>query len=360
MSEFEHKLDRIRTWLGERELDALYLQRVSSFAWATCGAVSHVNLASTDGIASLLITHDKYYLFTNNIEAPRLGKEEGLFSQGWDFQVAPWYADRSVLPDLLRGMKVGADGSHPGMQDLSTELARLRSNLTPEEGQRFRSLGLLCAQAMHATIRSIHPGMTEHEIAAYLAGEVEARGVQVTVNLIATDQRIFSYRHPPPTNKKLERYAMLVLCGRQSGLVCSLTRLVHFGVLPEEIQQKSEAVARIDAAMITATQPGRRLGEIFQIGVDEYARLGFPDEWRLHHQGGPAAYEPREYFAHPGSSDLVTIGQAYAWNPSITGSKSEDTILVGETGNEILTEMAGWPKFHIAGVDRPAILVIKD
>jgi Xaa-Pro aminopeptidase len=358
LSETELKLSKIRKWLTECKLDALYLQRVSSFAWATCGAISYVNIASTFGDASLLITQDKQYLFTNNIEAPRLELEEKLVGQGWSFRVTPWHVSQNAVTELIRGLKVGSDSSFPGTEDFSAELARLRANLTPEEGQRFRDLGQRCAQAMDAVAMTVHPEQTEHEIAGRLTSEAEARGVQVIVNLIATDERIFSFRHPPPTFKKLEKYAMLVLCGRWSGLVCSLTRFMHFGRLPDDIRNKSEAVARIDAAMISATCPGRMLGNVFQTGVDEYIRAGYPDEWRLHHQGGPAGYEPREYFAFPESPDLVTAGQVYAWNPSITGSKSEDTILVGEKGNEILTEIPGWPKMVVDGMERPAILVV--
>jgi antitoxin VapB len=205
----------------------------------------------------------------------------------------------------------------------------------------------------------VRPGQTEFEIAGLLAGETERRGVQAIGILIATDERIFNYRHPLPTAKKLERYAMLVLCGRKQGLVCSITRLVHFGRLPEEIMQKAQAVAQIDAAMLAATRPGRSLGEIFQIAMNGYARAGYPDEWRLHHQGGPAGYEPREYVARPGATEKVSVGQVYAWNPSIRGAKSEDTILVGESGNEILTAIPGWPIVKVDGqMKRPAILVI--
>jgi len=82
----------------------------------------------------------------------------------------------------------------------------------------------------------------------------------------------------------------------------------------------------------------------------------------LHHQGGPAGYEPREYVATPGSIDTISVGQVYAWNPSITGTKSEDTILVGEMGNEVLTSMDGWPMLSVT-VDgqeyaRPAVLEV--
>jgi antitoxin VapB len=94
-----------------------------------------------------------------------------------------------------------------------------------------------------------------------------------------------------------------------------------------------------------------------------YAATGFTNEWQLHHQGGPAAYEPREFLATPGSSDVVAVGQAYAWNPSITGTKSEDTILVGEAGNEVLTTISGWPTLPVTLADgqvvmRPAILEV--
>jgi antitoxin VapB len=151
---------------------------------------------------------------------------------------------------------------------------------------------------------------------------------------------------------------MLILCGRQHGLVCSLTRLVHFGPLSDELKRKAEACARVDATFIMSTRPGQTLGEIFSKAADTYAATGFPGEWQKHHQGGTSGYEPREYLAVPGSRDRVNIGQVYAWNPSITGYKSEDTILVGKTQNEVLTEIPDWPVTIIDGIARPSILVV--
>jgi antitoxin VapB len=94
-----------------------------------------------------------------------------------------------------------------------------------------------------------------------------------------------------------------------------------------------------------------------------YASTGFPDEWKLHHQGGSAGYMPREFTAAPASTQPILAGQVFAWNPSITGVKSEDTILVGGQTNEILTEMNDWPMLEIQAGDqlvkRPAILEVK-
>ena len=360
-SEFEHKQARLQALRSERGLDAILLQRVSSFAWATCGAASYVNLAVTQGPSSLLVTPAERILITNNIEAPRLEQEE-VASQGWRFEVAPWHRAQEVVTRLVQGLRLGADGRYPGAVDLSAELARLRAGLTPEEGERFRSLGALCAQAMAAAARATRPGQTEQQIAARLACEAMARGVQPIVNLIAADERILRFRHPLPTDRALERCVMLVLGGRRQGLVCSLTRLVHFGRLPDELRQRALAVAQVDATLIAATRPGRTLGDVLERGIAAYTESGFADEWQLHHQGGAAGYEPREYLATPGSADVVAGGQAYAWNPSITGAKSEDTILVGQNGNEVVTAMAEWPTTRVSveggWLLRPAILEV--
>jgi len=363
MDEFEIKQKRIDALLERHKLDGLLLRRVSSFAWATCGASSYINTASSYGEASILFLPPKKYILTNNIEATRLEKEERLNDKGWEFYIAQWHEKVDLVRKLTQGKRISSDTSLNGYVDLSLELSRLRANLTTEEGQRFRALGRLCAEAMKAAVHSLHPGQTEHEIAGTLSKEVESRGGQVVVNLIATDERIFSFRHPLPTDKKLQRYAMLILCGRLKGLVCSITRLIHFGPLPEEIYEKAVAVAKIDANFIDQTRPWRSVGDIFQKARDVYAEVVFPDEWQKHHQGGPVGYEPREFIVTPDMDDRVEIGQAYAWNPSITGTKSEDTFLVGENENEILTEIDGWPTYSVEVnghiYQRPAIMEIR-
>ena len=57
----------------------------------------------------------------------------------------------------------------------------------------------------------------------------------------------------------------------------------------------------------------------------------------MHHQGGATGYGPREALATPESTFRVAEGQFYAWNPSIAGVKSEDTMVVGSQGNQVIT-----------------------
>ena len=361
--EFEVKLQRIEALLDKEGLEALLLRRNSSFAWLTGGVDAHINTADTQGVASLLVGKEIKALITNNIEAFRLEREIGLREQGWEFWVTPRHSPDGHIPDgNSRGFKLGTDLAFPGGGDLSGNLAEMRAELTPEEAERFRGLGSDCAEAMRVTISGIQPGMNEFEISACLSEAVESRGIQAIVNLVATDERIFQFRHPLPTSKKLDRYAMLMLCGRRSGLVCSLTRLVYFGRLPTELRRKIEAVAWVDATMIAASRPGTTMGTVLRRAQESYNARGYPEEWRNHHQGGLAGYEPREITALPDSPHPIRVGQAYAWNPSMAGVKSEDTILIADHGNEILTAMENWPILDIeldgATIRRPSILEV--
>jgi len=365
IEEVRTKAAQVAELCAARDLDAVWLQRVSSFAWATAGAASYVNLAATYGAAQLLIMADgRRFVITNSIEAPRLEREEALGKQGWELRVARWHESNAALAGLTLGLRVGSDGPLDGGTDLTADIARLRARLSPPEHHRLRELGSRSAAAMDAAIRAVRPGMTELEIAARLAAEAIARGVQPNVNLVATDERIFAFRHPLPTEKRLAHHAMLVLGGRRRGLCTSITRLVHFGRMPDDLRRRAQAVAHVDAVLISATRPGRTLGEVLGHGIAAYAATGFPDEWHLHHQGGLAGYEPREQLARPDSTEPVCEGQAFAWNPSVAGAKAEDTILVGASDNEILTATAGWPEIQIeiAGgvpIARPATLEIE-
>jgi antitoxin VapB len=341
----------MRNLLDQHQVDGLLLRRVSSFAWATCGAASYVNTATTEGAASLLVTRDDCFLITNNIEAPRLEEEEHLVEQGWTLCVAHWASPMTELNRLTTGLRLIADVPFQGAKEIGAEIARQRTHLTAEEGDRFRQLGNLCAKAMNSAARAVRPGMTEMEMAALLGSETQQRGVQPVVNLMATDERIYRYRHPLPTNKKLQKYAMLVLSGRKFGLVCSISRLVHFGPVPIEIQERVRATAQVNATLVAHSRPGAELRDIFRQGQAVYTAEGFPNEWEHHHQGGVIGYEPREYLGMPDTQDVVAAGQALAWNPTIAGAKVEDTILIGKDDNEIITAIPGWPVLAVTVPD---------
>jgi antitoxin VapB len=144
-TEINIKLERIHKLLDQFELDALLLRQTGNFAWATCGADSFINRADSTGVASLLITRTNRYVLTTNIEAPRFIREEELEQKGWEFKISPWYAEKDGLAELTSGMKLGADITFPNARDVSNEISWLRSQLTYEEGQRYKMLAMMSA-----------------------------------------------------------------------------------------------------------------------------------------------------------------------------------------------------------------------
>ena len=346
--ELQQKLTALRGLLDRHGADAVLLRRVSSFAWATCGAGSYVNTAVTEGAASLVITRERLYLATNNVEAPRLREEEHLADQGWEFLVSPWDSPLKGLNDLLTGKKVISDVAFGQCQEIVGEIARLRARLTPWEGERFRLLGQACAEIITAAAQALRPGQSEYEIAALIGAESQRRGIQPIVTLVAVDERNYHYRHPLPTARRLERYALLGLNARQRGLVCSISRLVHFGPLPVDLRRRILAAAQVNALLVAGSRPGAALSDLLSAAQQGYAAQGFPGEWQHHHQGGLTGYEPREYLALPDSKDILEEGQVVAWNPTVAGAKMEDTYLVSDQTPELITATSLWPEEHIS------------
>lgn len=358
------KLDLLRALMARRGVDALLLTSVANTAWLTAGAATAVDETPESASFALLVTHNQARALTDPIEEPRLRVEERLNELGLGLVVEPWHARGRALRVIVAGKRLAADvalASGAPAVNLNDELVTLRSRLTLGERARLRAGARLAAAAMDEVARAVRPGMTELEAAALLAAASRQRGGAATVTLVGSDQRIARFRHPLPTAKTIQRQVMLVLCLRYRGLVSALTRTVYFGEPPAALRQLTAAVARVDAQVIAATRPGRTLGELYETLRAAYAAEGQPDAIEEHHQGGTIAYLARETFARPGSLARVEVGQAFAWNPSLRGAKSEDTLLLTETGPDIITAIEGWPTLSIetdAGpIARPAILV---
>jgi Xaa-Pro dipeptidase len=361
MSELDEKRHRLLGWMVEHGWEAVYLTRVSNFAWFTGGLEPVVMLSSDRAEAGLLITPERSYVVCNTIEHLRLRDEDRLESLGYAFHASPWYHGLPEFDSLVRGRRWATDWPLPDSTDCSAEIARLRFQLLPEEVDRYRQLGRATGVAIERAARQVRPGMTEMEIAGRLAAEAMREGVTPTMLLVGADERVFRYRHPIPTSRVLETHALLAICARCWGLVASATRLVHFGPLAPELQAKQDACAFVDATYNLLTVVGAAVSDVFNRAAKAYERAGFPEEWKRHNQGGSAGYESRDYEGTPTCPEHVLEEQAFAWNPSITGVKSEDTIIAHADGVEFLTTTGDWPTVHVSVggqvLDRPAILI---
>ncbi|KAG2759957.1 hypothetical protein JG687_00010101 [Phytophthora cactorum] len=371
-ADFLHKVAQVRSLMQELKHDAVVLSLSANFAWITSGARSYVFMATEGGAGSIYVDATQVAVLTNEIEGHKLVNEE---MRGLEEVVIlvqdPWYAQRShadVAKELSKSDKIAVDATNSA---LSGRLAELRCTLTEYEMEVFRALGKDCGEVIGQVARAVRPTMSEWEIAGQLSTKMWAQGITPVVMLVAADERVDNIRHPLPTKKRVKNKAMLVICGQRAGLIASTTRLVYItttpnATMPEDLVRRHEAATYVDAMLIANTRgTGVKAGDMLKLAQDAYAEKGYEGEWKFHHQGGCAAYKSREWVANPSINRVTGLNQAYAWNPSVAGTKSEDTVLCyanaeGKVVVETITCSPDWPMTeHTIGdvtIARPKIL----
>jgi Xaa-Pro aminopeptidase len=306
----------------------------------------------------VLVTLRDAYILTDSIEAERFLNEEAVSPYlVWS---APWqdpFARKAFILDQTRGGLLASDRPRGVEYALPRDLWMYRRELMPAEQDRYRLLCMEAAEAMTETLEAATPEWTEHELVAVGAAALWKRGIHPALTLAGGENRLPRYRHPIPTREKLGNRAMLVFCARRHGLYANLTRFVYFRKPDKEDERRKLDLAQVEAIAWQASRPGVPLSKVYEKMVATYENLGYAEEPTRHHQGGPTGYLSREELVSPQSTDPIADHTALAWNPSVTGGKIEDTILVRGSQTDVLTVDPRWPTFEFADRKRPDFLV---
>ncbi|MGB2751450.1 MAG: aminopeptidase P family protein [Pyrinomonadaceae bacterium] len=344
VSELDEKIGRLQQVLEREKLGGVLVNAQHNFAWLTGGATNGIDLSRENGAASLLVTADgNTYILASNIEMPRMLAEEVSVADfepveySWQDEKASGKFVIDKAKSLISGGEVATDYQIEG------KVAQCRYSLTQDEIGRYRSLGKDAGTAVRRVIDNIEPGESEIKIAEKLRHNLAVGGMTSVVTLVAADERISQYRHPVPTAKRWNNTLLLVTCAKRGGLIASLSRMVCIGEVPDELKIRTEAAAFINARFMHATRPGVTGAVLYTVAANAYAEQGFADEIKRHHQGGAAGYRTRDWVAHPISGEVVQEDQAFSWNPSLTGTKVEETCIVAGGGIEVITATADVP-----------------
>ena len=357
-AELTTKLTRLRKMMAANNAAAVHLGKLGNLAWLLCGGDALVSFADAP-VAEAVVTQKQVSVLMAEVERDRLERE--AFPPGVDALYYPWFepeAKTVLLKELLGAGKVIADT--PALTGVAEATVRdfwpLRVPLTESEVGRYRALGRDAAQAFTETLKKLAPGLSEHEIAARIAYALRERGMQPALILVAADERLERYKHPLPTQNVFHDRLMVVACARRGGLYANLTRFVSAGPLSAEAGAAYMGLLGVERTLFDYTQHGVLTRELFSEMQRAYEREGFPDAWIKHHQGGVCGYETRDWTLQKGGDKLLVEGSAYAWNPSVTGLKVEDTVLLQGDTLEVLTHDPEWPSLEVGGRMRPDVL----
>jgi antitoxin VapB len=353
-AEVDRKVERTAALARESGLAGIVITTQHNFAWLTAGRSNRIDGSREVGTASLLVSaHGRRIVLASTIEAPRTS-EETVAGLGFELVEYPWTEERAdaghmfkVAEHAIGAGPLGADTATPYAKPVEGALAKLRATLDPGELPRYRELGDVVGRTLGELVRSTLPGASERDVARAVAGAFVSIDVRPLVLLVAADRRIASYRHPTPTDLRWKNRLLVAVCAEHEGLIVGASRLVSTRP-DEDFQKRTRATAQVCAALLETTKKGATGAELFAAAASAYAATGYPGEERLHHQGGAIAYRSREWVAHPRSADVVTPTQAFAWNPTVTGTKIEETCLLHEDDRmEMVTASAGWPTIPV-------------
>ena len=352
MSAFNQRIQPLRDLMKSKGLEAFVLRRNPNLAWAIAGR-AHVPTTIDAACFDLIITQDSATAITNVVEAPRLIAEE--LPSEVSVRAVKWSEGRD--PQLPTGSKVGCDQPGADRVDFGTEVEIMRQSLIAYDVERFKEICVDAAVALGNAMKQVESTDREIDVAGLITHSLWQADLEIAFLGVAGEERVHKFRHPLPTDAVIGNRVSASICAKRKGLIASVTRIVTFGAVTDQMISDYTSIFKVEAALFDATVVGKPFSDPVNAAIDAYSANGFDgDEWTKHHQGGPTGFLPRDWPANQASTRLIANNQPIAWNPTGKGWKAEDTIVATNSGVKLLTFDPEWPTFEVNGRTRAFLL----
>lgn len=353
MSDQAERVDRLRSTLREKALDALLVT----------DPVNVTYLSGFRGDSSyLLVGTDRLWLITDSrfteqaeAEAPqcelvertdgivketaRLAEQVKLKTLGFEEQHVTCATHRDLCQAL--------DGLEPtGVRDA---VEKLRMTKSEDEIAHIRAAAQAADAAFQETVPQIQPGQTERDVASRLEFAMQRHGARKpSFETIVAPRARASLPHAEVTDTPIEAGApVLIDWGVVRDKYCSdATRVVFLAPPDDQWRAVYGIVRQAQQHALDAVRAGRAVSEVDAAARDTIADAGYGDRFGhgLGHGVGLRVHEaPR---LHAKSEEALEAGMVVTIEPGIYipgwgGVRIEDLVVVRHDGAEILT---GVPK----------------
>jgi Xaa-Pro aminopeptidase len=346
-AEAQEKERRIHAMLADLGYDSLIITRRDNFSWLSCGGRAVVDQTVPDSPVFLVVTPEERSAVGLSIDLRRTMDDE-LEGQGFQPLSLPSFSQTpaEAALEVAQG-KVAADCPTPGADDIGPAVRALHEPFTLEEMERYAAASLGSGEILHELAHWVEPGMTERQICAHMWKLYLERGYEGCCMFLGSDERIRLYRHAVPSDKPVEKGVLLSAATSKWGLHMPVSRIVYFGEPPDDIRRRFDAVATMQAAMVSTIRPGVKLTDLLDLCFALFESLGYPEERTVHFHGGPSGYQASYPERSRDPQEVVKPNMAFAWYLTIAGAKSEELMLVDETGASLKSVAPGWPMLEI-------------
>ena len=349
MTEIDQRRRALSARLTELKIDALLVSGPANVRYLT-------GYAGSNGL--LLLTKSDAHFFTDPRYALSASKE---ITCKVHVEKKALFLAAAAIVKRKRLKKIGFEASWVRFEDylkIKEELT-LGAALHPigrviEEQRMVKSAAELDlirrsvatnSEAYSKTIRRVHAGARESDIAAELDYQMRALGAEKAAfeTIVACGPRT-ALPHAHPTAHRLgENELLLIDMGAsQEGYASDMTRVAHSGTPPKRIVRMYKAVLEAQMAAISAVRAGVTAGAVDAAARNVLKRHEL-DRAFVHSTGhglGLEIHEPPR-IARKDKTKLqagmaITI-EPGAYIDGLGGIRIEDTVLVTEHGCEVLT-----------------------
>ena len=392
--EFNAKVERARAFYLQENLAGLILADPANVNWMLGGDAASSVYPPGGGAPAFLVTGKSIYLIAADGELQHVQNQfakslviastsipwtgalgsrklyleaERLIPQRIGTDTMPLPArplsrfERRVLYGDKAEEKKDADPVTDRLQMLGARMRALRFPLLDPELERYRAFGKQLARVCESVARQIEVGQSDFEITALAARELYRQELVPVSIRIALDDTAMTASSVAPRGETLARFAQISLTARKSGLHASVTRLVHFGPVPEKLAKRQNGVTKTMAGLIEALKPGQKVAEMIKPvpppgGQEKVARV-----WQALPLGWSTGYQEKEFFLSPIGQEFVDEGMVCVLQPQLEGARIEETVRLESKGFEILTAPGDWPVLELTvrgqSLKLPGILV---
>lgn len=353
--------DRIATIqqaMREHHLDALMLVPGANMRYLT--GIDF--LTKLRFMAALIPVAGKATIIVPTLEQSRAKKSLHIPAniQLWDDGVGPQLALQQAIDKLgLQGKRIGIEDSvmrvfelraleqsngAANIVDASALLAEMRMIKDAEELSAMRKAVAVVEETLLMTIRHMHVGMTELQVAHIWQESIRAHGYQPSFDIAVAAGANGANPHHVNSKRELHPGDLVVMDGGVyvDGYASDITRTVAIGEPDAEKLNIYELVKSANAAARAACRPGSTGEEIDRSAREIIEQAGYGPNF-IHRTGHGLGIDVHEApFIVAGSNEPLRPGTTFTiepgiYVPGICGVRIEDDMVITNDGAESLT-----------------------
>lgn len=230
--------------------------------------------------------------------------------------------------------------------DARPNIIKARSVKLPEEIEKIRYAANITERGMESALRNAAPGVTELELSALIANEIQAGGGIPRFVVVTAGQRA-ALADAYATTAKLAKGDLLRLdigCTVE-GYWADTARTAVIGAPTREQQGRYDALMEGERAQLALARPGISVGDLFNVAVETVRKGALPNYQRTHcgHGIGISAHEfPTLNAANQAvevQEGMVFCVETPYYEIGWGGMMVEDMIVIRPGGNDLLTNL---------------------